>query len=35
MHRSVPVKNTLAARGIIEEDSCPLCKRMPETIEHL
>ena len=35
MHRSVPLKNTLAARGIIEEDSCPLCKRMPETIEHL
>ena len=35
MHRSVPVKNTLVSRGIIEEDSCPLCKRMPETIEHL
>ena len=35
MHRSVLVKNTLFSRGIIEEDSCPLCKRMPETIGHL
>ena len=35
MHRSVPIKNTLASRSIIEEDSCLLCKRMSEMIEHL
>ena len=29
------MKNTLFSRGIIEEDSCPLCKRMPKMIGHL
>lgn len=35
MHNSVPVKNTLASRGIIVESTRPLCKRLPETIVHL
>lgn len=35
MRKSVPVKNTLASRGIIEDKTCPLCKRLPETIGHL
>ena len=35
MHKSVPVNNTLFSRGVIEENKCPLCKRMPETIGHL
>lgn len=29
------MKDILSSRGIIEEDTCPLCKRMPETIGHL
>ena len=35
MHKSVLVNNTLFSRGVIEENKCPLCKRMPETIGHL
>lgn len=35
MHRSVPVKGMLFSRGIIEEDTCLLCKRKPDRIGHL
>nr|POE81875.1 putative ribonuclease h protein [Quercus suber] len=35
MHKSVPMKNILATRGIMEDKFCPLCKSLPETIGHL
>ena len=35
IHKSVPVKDILASRGIIEDKICPLCKNQPKTIEHL
>ena len=35
IHNSVPVKDVLASRGIIEDKTCPLCKNQPKTIEHL
>ena len=34
IHKSVPVKDVLASRGI-EDKICPFCKNQPETIEHL
>ena len=35
IYKSVPVKDILASRGIIEDRIYPLCKNQPETIEHL
>ena len=35
IYKSVPVKDILASRGIIEDRIYPLCKNQPEKIEHL
>ena len=35
MHNSLPVRDVLARRGIIQDGICPLCNNSQETIRHL